>query len=463
MKGTKSLIILAGLLAVFCLGTKPAMAVCTDNTDGMSRDQLQQVLNDCEKEIADQKKTLTSTQKQSTILESAISSLNSKIKKADLDIKARNIQIKQLGTNINDKVVYIGKLSDKIVSLRSTIGELMRDSQDVENVSLPEMIFSGENFSTFWGKIDQQIAVNSKIRDLSLEIQGVKVDSEQQKKDLENKQSAQEKLKFEQEAEKRKTENYKLEQQTLLKFTKGQEDAYKKMIAEREKIKLAINNRIFKTVGGQEMKFGEAVKLIQPYESQLGVSTAFVLAILTQESGINGEIGKNIGKCFYNQSASNTNGTVMSNSQKASFLAIMSELGMNPDTTPVSCPIYQDGQYGGAMGPAQFMPNTWWNVGTLSGFKQRVANLLGKSSASPFVNLDAFVATGLYLKDAVGVCRTSFTKTWDLWSCGAAKYYGGLALKNSRLSTYMYSTYGYGHQVADRATQFQKDIDLLDD
>jgi membrane-bound lytic murein transglycosylase B len=48
----------------------------------------------------------------------------------------------------------------------------------------------------------------------------------------------------------------------------------------------------------------------------------------------------------------------MRNSQKANFVKIMKGLGQNPAKQRVSCPIPRDGGYGGAMGPAQFMPNT---------------------------------------------------------------------------------------------------------
>jgi hypothetical protein len=114
----------------------------------------------------------------------------------------------------------------------------------------------------------------------------------------------------------------------------------------------------------------------------------------------------------------------------------MSELGMDAAKTPVSCPIYSDGAYGGAMGPAQFMPKTWWDVESNTGFKARVASVIGSYSASPFENKDSFVGTALYLKDAQTRCKTSFSKQWDIWACSASKYYGGLALK-SRVRLYV--------------------------
>jgi membrane-bound lytic murein transglycosylase B len=48
----------------------------------------------------------------------------------------------------------------------------------------------------------------------------------------------------------------------------------------------------------------------------------------------------------------------MRSSQKSNFEKIMADLGINPSKQKVSCPITSDGSYGGAMGPAQFMPNT---------------------------------------------------------------------------------------------------------
>lgn len=278
---------------------------------------------------------------------------------------------------------------------------------------------------------------------------------------MEDKQAEVEKLKYEQTQTKNLLVGLKQEKQNVLNVTKGQESAYRQIIADKERLKNQISNRLFRTVGGEELTFGEALKVIQPYESTIGVSSALVLAVLTQETSVDGLIGKNLGKCYYNQPAQNDSGTVMSPSQVPSFLSIMSELGMNANTTPVSCPIYSDGSYGGAIGPAQFMPKTWWDVGAQIGYKSRVAAVINSVTPSPFENRDSFVGTALYLKDAQDRCQTAFTKQSDIWACAAAKYYGGMALKGSALTKYMYKSYGYGYQVAQRAIQFAKDIETL--
>ncbi len=440
-----------------------AQAVTCDdsNLNGKTDQQLQAILDACDKEISAQKVILENTQKQSSALEAGIADLTYNINKTQLDIKAKTAKIKQLGDSVVQKAQYIAELSERMQNIRDSIGKMIRDTYASDNASLVDVLLSSKDLSGFFQDVDDYASINVKLQQLTEELTGVKKTSETEKKDLETKKAQQEKLKFEQEQAKKQAENLKKEKQNILAFSKGQESLYKKAIADKQKLQNQIKNRLFRTVGGNELTFGEALKLIQPFESTIGVNAALVLAILTQESSINGLIGKNIGKCYYNQSAKNSANSVMSPSQIPSFLAIMSEIGLNPNTTPVSCPIYSDGAYGGAMGPAQFMPSTWWNINTQSGYKNRVGSIIGSMLPSPFNNQEAFVGTALYLKDAQTICKTAFSRQSDLWACSASKYYGGLSLKGSRLSSYMYGTYGYGHQVAVRAAQFQKDIDTL--
>ncbi len=433
---------------------------CNTSPEGKTDQQLQSIFDACEKEIADQKKILEQTQKESSALEKGIAEINYNINKTQLEIKAKNAKIKQLGETIVSKEEYIGELSERTDVIKVSISKIIRESNNLDGVSVFEIILSDKSLSDIFKDLDNYSVITKKLNELSEELLGIKKTSEEEKVSLEQKQTAEEKLKFEKEAEKRKSENYKAEKQRILETTKGQEDVYEKVIADKVKKQNQIRNRLFRTVGGEELTFGEALKLIQPYESMIGVDSAFVLAILTQESAINGTIGKNIGRCTYNQASPCGNGkTVMAESQKNAFINIIDSLGLNADEVPVSCPICRDGNYGGAMGPAQFMPNTWWDVGASTGYKSRVASVLNISTPSPFKSLDAFTGTALYLKDAQARCKTAFSKKTDIWACAASKYYGGLALSGSRLTNFMY--YGYGSAVSKRAVQFQADIDTL--
>ena len=122
------------------------------------------------------------------------------------------------------------------------------------------------------------------------------------------------------------------------------------------------------------------------------------------------------------------------------FLAITSKLGFNPVTTLVSCPIPSDGAYGGAMGPAQFIPSTWVL------YEDSVSGITGNSPASPWRNSDAFIATGLLLKDNGAVNNELLA---------AARYYCGW-----NASRYV-CTNVYGRNVVDTADRFQQDINVL--
>lgn len=430
---------------------------CDSNLNGKTEVELLQIEAQCNAEISelDQKINGTGGTKESaTTLTRGINDLKNKIAKLQLEIKSKDAKIKQLGENITAKTKYIGELEIRMTEIKKTLAKMIKDTYAMDDNTMVNMLLSSDSISNFFIDTDNYATINQQLQDLMDELMGVKKTSEDEKKTLEQRKEEEAKLKFEQEKVKKTTESYKEEQQTLLSITKNKEAEYQKLIAEKEKLKNQIRNKLYRTAGGEEISFGDALKIIQPYESTVGVDAALILAVLFQESAVDSTIGKNIGKCTYNQASPCSSGkTVMSESQKATYLKIMSALQLNAETSPVSCPICRDGNYGGAMGPAQFMPVTW------DGIASRVSNIIGISYPSPFENRAAFVASGVLLKDNQDRCKTSFTKKNDIWSCAAAKYYGGLNLKGSRLTSYM--KYGYGASVLKRALQFEKDIETL--
>ncbi|AKM84097.1 MAG: Peptidase M23 [Candidatus Campbellbacteria bacterium GW2011_GWD1_35_49] len=457
-KSTKglSIILLMVVFLVFPNLTKSEVT-CSINLDGKTDEELQIALKKCEEEIAEQNALLQQKQRESVTIERDIDIINSKITKTQADIRAKDIKIYQLKQGISSKKETLTELNNRSERTLESISGIIKKTNELDDFSVVEALLSQESISEFFVDFDDFDILESDLQNNLMAIRQIKGETMTAQQILEEQQRNELALKIAKEEEKRKAEAYKSENKKLLSVNRAQEDEYKKTIAEKERIKNEIRNRIFRTVGGTEMKFGEALRLIQPYEDAIGIESALVLAVLTQESAIDGVIGKNLGRCTYNQTASNSAGTVMSNSQKPSFLAIMKELGMDPDTTPVSCPIYGDGNYGGAMGPSQFMPRTWYDIDTGYGYKTRVAKILGISAPSPFVNLDAFVGTASYLSDARASCSAKFTSQFEIWSCSAARYYAG-----GNYAKHMYSKYSYGYKVAERAMQFQKDIDTLD-
>ena len=175
---------------------------------------------------------------------------------------------------------------------------------------------------------------------------------------------------------------------------------------------------------------------------------AFLLGVIAEES----ELGANLGSgnwktdmydCYrrigYNKSAEK---------QKTAFLAIISELMIdNPNSRPVSKAPYYG--CGGAMGPAQFMPATWWDPVNKTGYKELIAKLTGHNPPDPWDPKDAFMAAALLLKDN-GAAAGGYTAERR----AALRYLAG---GNWKKSAYAF----YGDDVMALAKKYQEQIDIL--
>ena len=384
-------------------------------------------------------------------LKGEISILTTKIAKINLQIKAVNLSIEKLGQEVTDTNTQINQTEGSITSNKNNISNTLQSIYQNDKADTIQILLKSKQLSDFFGNISDLTSVQDNLRTELEDLIVARNELADEKDQLDRQRLDAEEVRSYQASQQAQIQQIKSEKNILLQATKGQVEQYKSLVVEKQKAAADIRNRIFRLLGGGELQFGDAVKIAAIAEKATGVRSALILSVLTQESATSGVIGRNLGKCYYNTPARNNAGTVMNNTQKPVFLALISSLGESykPESTPVSCPIYSDGAYGGAIGPAQFLPTTW-NL-----YKDRVAAVTGANPANPFNNLDAFTATALYLSDGFQGCKTIYSSLFHQEDCVAAKYYAGGKWRS-------YTSPGrYGYRVAERAQNLQKDIDLL--
>ncbi|HEY0220713.1 MAG TPA: lytic murein transglycosylase, partial [Candidatus Paceibacterota bacterium] len=302
-----------------------------------------------------------------------------------------------------------------------------------------------KDISDFFSDVDTFQSVNRSLGDLFIEIRATKSLTQKEKEALDKQKDKEADTKAEAEQQKKEVEANEKEKQYLIQVNKTQEKTYTQVIADRQAKAAEIRAKLFKLAGGSSpIPFGTALTYAQNASSKTGVSPAFVLAILTQESNL----GANVGKCYLTDSATgagiNINtGKAWSNLMKATrdvqpFLDITSKLGFDAFKTVVSCPIAGVAGYGGAMGPAQFIASTW------KIFEDRLKQSLGRDS-NPWNPEDAFLASSMYLGD-LGAKAGTYSSELK----AACKYYGSGG-----------TTCSYGRSVMNLKTSIQSDIDYL--
>jgi membrane-bound lytic murein transglycosylase B len=297
------------------------------------------------------------------------------------------------------------------------------------------ILLQSPSFSDFFGDLNNLLDVQASLITTVTKINDLKSDLLDQKDDLAARKSDAAKAKALQDAQRQQVAMTKAEKDQLLKETKGQEAAFQAIVAQKRADAAKIRNRIFTVLGGGQMTFEQAYNFAKTAEAGTGTPAAFLLAILNRES----RLGANVGRCTYKTSMAP--GPPLSRRDDVTpFLKITAELGLNPETTVVSC-ANADGAYGGAMGPSQFIPTTWMM------YRDRISAVTGNKPANPWNNMDAFTGTALYLKDAMARCGGGTTAAGV--RAAASAYYSGSCVNHA---------WTYGEAVRVQADQFKEDI-----
>jgi len=417
-------------VAVLFFGAREAFGALAGNIESR-RAELEAELVELEKEIDAQRIILESKQRERVSLERDVAILDAQIEKARLSIRARNITISKLERDIGGKEDTIGSLLEEMERERRSLAQLIRRKHEIDSYSMVEVILAHEDISQVFVDIDSFEFVGRALNESIKQIIETKADTEVEKQSLEEKRIEEIELRQIQELQKRRIEEREKEKATLLRVTKGEEDGYQKVLKAQEKDAAQIRAALFSLRDTAAIPFGKALELAERAYEKTGVRPAFLLGIIAEESNL----GENIGTGTWTVDMHPTR-------DRPVFREITARLGLDPDRMPVSKKPWYG--WGGAMGPAQFIPSTWIL------FEDKVSALTGHNPPNPWDTEDAFMASALLLKD-----NGAAKGTYSAERLAALRYLAGW--KNATKPAYAF----YGDDVMALAEKYQGMIDAL--
>lgn len=412
------------------------------------RAALQAQLDQIERDISNNKGTLSELQKSRTTLERDISILDNKIAIAQKQIRQTDLTLSQIKNDITDKQAAMRAIDEKVVRGLESLAQLIRRTREIDDLSIATLALSSGSISEVFNQIDNfetiQKALDASFDEMAL----YRAELSDRKKTLEEKEDEARSVRTAQVVARQAIQEDEKEKKTILTATKGQEQTYQQIIAEKQKQAAQIRAALFGLRDTGAIPFGTAYEYSKLAAQGTGVPPALILAILTQETNL-GEnqgscyvqdlttgdgVGKNTGRAF--------NRVMASPRDTTPFVTITEALGRDWSTTPVSCP--QSTGYGGAMGPSQFIPSTWML------YKNRLSSLTGEAFPDPWNARTAISATALLMEDngADGGTRES-------WRRAALRYFAGGNWNKPANAP-------YGDRVLNHMDKIQAEIDILE-
>ncbi len=413
-----------------------------------TKESCQALLDKYEALLKQYDSDISKTTGEKKTLQNQIAALKKKTDSLSVQIKQSNAMIGDLKLQISDTEISVESTSAKIRESQKHLAAIVRAIDQADRISLIETILTQRKFSDFFDNLIYLENLDRKsnqtlqdIKNLKHSLEDQKIGLESEKGDLEK--TTQMKLLQKQEHEKAQAEynsTLKIKDAELAQTTQA-----KQLTA---KVIQQIKQRLFSLAGVADTdapNFEQAYQIAKSAGATIGVRPAFLLAILTQESSL----GKNVGGCYMTNNATGagikiSTGAAISRVMKptrdvAPFLEIVGAIGKDPHQTRVSCPMSFG--YGGAMGPAQFIPSTW------KLYAARLQSVLGRPG-NPWNINDAFMASALYVSD-YGAKLQTYNGEWK----AAMIYFAGTVNTKYRF---------YGDNVMKIAAGYADDIAAIE-
>ena len=350
-------------LALFFLSGMPVFSQeCFTSLDE-SKAVLQDALDSCQEKIEQSERLLDEQTRERTNTEYDILLINQEINKALLRIRSSDLVIADLGVEIKDKETAVDGLNKELDQHQKFLGEVLQRINESEQEGFLTLLLTDISVSNFFAQTNEHVALRETMEGSVNNITKLALRLEASVEDLSGKQQEQGQIRQQQRAAATQVQGQKKQKEGILTYQLEEEERTKEEIDKFEDRAAQIRNRLFEFTGGA-IPFEIALNIAYEVERNTGVRPAFLLGLIKQES----LLGKHIGSGSYREDMHPTR-------DQPVFLYIAKVLGLNPDELRVSAnPGFG---WGGAMGPAQFIPSTWVCYGGLINEKTGTCSITG--------------------------------------------------------------------------------------
>ena len=212
-------------------------------------------------------------------MQSNINVLNAQIKVAQLNIQAKNLLIASLGKQISDKQQTVASLTDQLNQSKDTMAELIRKTDELDQVSLAEILLSDQTLTQSLSDYDSFASLNSALLSTAAELSDQQTQTQNAEDALATQQKQQEDALATIQQDAATVKQAQAAKTQLLNISKGNEAAYTQLVAQKQAKAASIRAALFALAGGsQAIQFGQALQYAQVASAKTGVQPAFLLA-----------------------------------------------------------------------------------------------------------------------------------------------------------------------------------------
>ena len=317
---------------------------------------------------SDLKKELKKTEEELKKEQANYEKSQSLLQNTQSQISQTSSALQRTKTEIERKADEIKNLEKRIELNETLLSDYIRQFYWESQFGLENLVLMEDYWTKSMTRADNFLSTKERLLALIEENNFLKADLEKKRAELDEQKEKHEDTLVEKQEEKAEIQEEMAETQANIG------ELNEKM----NKLKGDLNRILGKSYNTGDIK--DAIKFANKVT---GVRKGFLFGVLSMESGGN----PNAGRCTYKNSD-------MNSTRQKYFKDICEELDYDYKKRPVSCASKNYPGSGGAMGAAQFMPDTWW------GYKSKVADATGHNPPDPWSLLDGVVAMALKLRDA---------------------------------------------------------------
>lgn len=302
--------------------------------------------------------------------------------------------LEQTATAISDKEAILADLDAKIESDKTMLAEYIRQMYyEGQDDPLVELTVLKDNLNELSGNYDGMTSMRGKITDAMQQISDAKAGAEKAKADLADQKQTHEQI-------------LATQQNQQVQIAGDISDA-QATLADLQKKFAELQSDLNKLLGSS-YNASDIQSAVKYASDKTGVPVGFLVGVLKMETNL----GANVGGCTYSQVESGAmanykkgklgkNAWATFQNRRTLFVGICKGLGIDYEKQKVSCNPSGYTGTGGAMGVAQFMPDTW------NGYKSQVSSMTGHNPPNPWSLTDGVMAMALKLSRVSGVTSGS--------------------------------------------------------